>query len=502
MKKDRIALYRPLTQELLHPEVTYWDGEGSTKKNAAGSIMFTVDPSMLDERDVNGDRILDERKTLAVAIRPNGTIRQVGLVDDLEPRADGLTVSAGGFSMVIGQSGPWEGHQGYYVTMDALTLFRRVVEQAQNYPDSSLGIRVVGDTRSGTSVGTEGSARYQRARRDYNRYVSDLETWEGRLVARERILSQRQEAMFKAAGLKRVGRIHETDDGDNPPEDPGYEADSTLWIRKDKGELGRWGRAHRWRNGRWISQSQADSAVRGYRGYVSTRDRAKDEVDRLNYLMEPAKELMDEYEALHEGREEYGLYFWQNHDMSTVVEHLTEVGPFQYREEPTWDGDRLDLQLRVGAPTVGVRRHDIHLELGVNIEDIPVATTIGEVYTGVAVFGAGEGSEILSEQRSLNVKHAVRNIRTESDSDLINRTLVRNAANDLVEEVDREAGVGYSGFTVIHDEACPEGSFLVGDEFYVAGNLTGGRPMNRWVRVVEATYVFGSKKTRVEVEPA
>lgn len=499
--QDRIAFYRPLTQELLHPEVTYWGGNVTPELSAAGAITFTVSPDMLQERDAAGDPILEERKTKVVVVRPNGKIRQVGIVDDLEPRTNGVTVSAGGFSMIIGQSGPWEGHQGYYVTMDALALFRRVVEQAQSYPDSALGIRVVGDERSGTSVGTEGSARYQRARRDYNRHLSDLERWEGRLVARERTISQRQEAMFKAAGLKRVGRIHETDDGERPPDNPGYQADSTLWIRTDQGELGRWGRAYRWRNGRWISQSQADSAVRSYRGYLSTVQEAKDEVDRLNYLMEPAKELMDEYEALQEGREEYSLYFWQNPELASVVEHLTEIGPFQYREEAVWDGERIDMRLRVGSPTVGVRRRDIHLELGVNIEDIPVASTIGEVFTGVTVFGAGEGSEILSEQRSLNIKHAVRNILTESDSDLINKTMVRNAANELVEQVRQDAGVGFSGFTIIHDEACPEGSFDVGDEIYVAGKLTGGRPMDRWVRVIEASHNLGSNRTRVEVEP-
>lgn len=492
MTQDRIALYRPLTQELLHPEVTYWDGDGAPALSAAGSIQFTVSPDMLNVQDEQGDPILAERKTLVVVVRPNGEIRSVGIVDDLDAQPGGVVVSAGGPSMIIGQSGPWEGHQGYYVNMDALTLFRRVVSQVQEYPDSNLGMRVVGDMTAGTSVGTEGSARYQRARRDYNRYLGDLEKWEGRLLTRERILSQREEAMFRAAGLKRVGRVTVTD---QEPDDPGYEADSTLWIRESDG------RALRWRNGRWISQSQADDAVRRWQSYTGTRDRGKAEVDRLNYLMAPAKELMDEYEKLQEGREEYSLYFWQNHDLATVVDHLMEIGPFQYREEAVWDGERIDIRLRTGSPTVGVRRHDIHLELGTNIEDIPVAATIGEIYTGVTVFGAGEGSEMLSEQRTLRVKHAVRNILVDSDTELINKTLVRQAANELVEQVDREAAVGFSGFTIIHDEACPEGSFDVGDEIYVAGTLTGGKPMDRWVRVVEASHKFGSNRTRVEVEP-
>lgn len=491
MKTDRIAFYRPLTQELLHPEVTYWDGNVSPELSAAGAITFTVSPDMLQERDAAGDPILEERKTKVVVVRPNGKIRQVGIVDDLEPRTNGVTVSAGGFSMIIGQSGPWEGHQGYYVTMDALALFRRVVDQAQSYPDSALGIRVVGDERSGTSVGTEGSARYQRARSDFLRVQRQLDQAEAHLTNAERVLASRTERVFKAAYLKRVGTITQQE---REPDDPGFRADSTIWVNNA------W-RAHRWRDGQWVSQSQADSAVHAWRNGIGTRDRAKDRVDVLSYQVEPLQEEVEKYEELQEGREEYSLYFWQNPELASVVEHLTEIGPFQYREEAVWDGERIDMRLRVGSPTVGVRRRDIHLELGVNIEDIPVASTIGEIYTGVTVFGAGEGSEILSEQRSLNVKHAVRNILTESDSDLINKTMVRNAANELVEQVRQDAGVGFSGFTIIHDEACPEGSFDVGDEIYVAGKLTGGRPMDRWVRVIEASHNLGSNRTRVEVEP-
>src|SRR5699024_11957849 len=59
----------------------------------------------------DGSYFLDKRKTLVVVERANRTIRQVGLVDDLVPDDGWLQVSCGGFSMLAGQSGPWEGHR-------------------------------------------------------------------------------------------------------------------------------------------------------------------------------------------------------------------------------------------------------------------------------------------------------------------------------------------------------------------------------------------------------
>ena len=494
---ERISLYRPLTGELLHPELDVIEGADAQVLNGPGDIEFKVTPDWHEVTDDSGDPIFGKRKTLVVVERANGTIRQVGLVDELTLEEDHLTVSCGGYSMLAAQSGPWEGHQGYYVTMDPVTLFRRVWEQVQSYRNSDLGIRVTGSTSSGSSVGYAGSSRWRSAERSRNRLLPDLKKWEARLVTRERTLAQRKEAMFKAAGLKRVGNIHETENGDNPPDDPEWRADSTLWIRKDKGELGRWGRAHRWRNGRWVSQSQADHAVRRYRGYVSTVEAAKDEVDAIKYRLEPIEELLEKYED--EAKEEYSLYFWQNHDLGKVVEDLTAMGPFEFREEADWRNGDLDLQIRVGAPRVGVRRHELHLEMGVNILELP-AVEYGELYTGVALFGAGEGSEVLSEQRTWNPKHAVRSILTETDKDAHTRVLVRNRANALMNQVRANAGLGFTDLVIHHDEACPEGSFSVGDELFVAGELSSGEQFEGWVRVLEMSHQWGSNTTSIEVE--
>lgn len=497
---ERISLYRPLTLERLNPEIEVLSGSDTQVYNGAGDISFTVDPSWRKARAEDGERVFGLRKTLVVVERDNGSIRQVGLVDGLELTSNGFQVSCGGPSMIAAQSGPWEGHQGYYVSKDPVSLFRDVWKQVQSYKNSDLGIRVTGDKTSGSSVGDAGSARYQRARRDFNRYGPELDKWEKRLLTRERTLSQREERMFRAAGLKRVGSVSITDDGSNPPDDPGWKADSTLWIRKDGGELGRWGRAHRWRKGRWISQSQADSAVRGWRGYQSTVDMAKDEVDRLKHLMEPAKELMDKYEENHEGREEYSLYFWQNHDIGTVIEDLTELGPFEFREEATWGKDRKPiLSIRVGSPKVGVKRRNIHLELGVNIHDFPVLKP-GELFTGVTLFGAGEGSEVLSQQRSWNPKNAVRSILTETDKGAYTKKLTQSAANKALGGVRRQAQNEIQSFVVHHGKACPEGSFTVGDEILVKGTTTSQERINWWFRVLEASTEWGSGKTQVEVE--
>lgn len=498
---QNVVLVRATTGERLHSEVPVHPGDDTGKVSAPAAINFSVPSEWETKLAHDGSRMIEKGKTLVVVEAANRSIARVGLVDAVDPQANQLVVRAGGFSMTAGMSGPWEGHQGYYVSMDPVALFRRVWAQVQSYPNAIHGIRVTGDGSSGSTVGYPGSARWQAANRDYQRYKPQLNTWEGRLLTRERTLAQRKEAMFKAAGLKRVGDVIETDDGTKPPDDPGWKADSTLWIRKDQGELGRWGRAYRWRNGRWVSQSQADRAVRGYRGYVSTMEAAKDEVDRLKYLMDPAKELLEKYER--EAREEYGLYFWQNHNLGDVIEELMALGPFEYRERAAWvqdpDGnDRLDLMIEVGAPRVGVRREELHLEFGVNLQG-DVSREYGPTYTGVAQFGAGTGSEVLSEQRDWDPKHVVRNIMVDTDKDAYTRALTRSAANKLRARARGEAGLKFTNLTVHHDRACPVGSFEEGDTVRITGHLDGGITVDQLVRVMEAKSIWGKDQTEIEV---
>ena len=485
---ERIALVRPLSGLVVYPEVAAKSGSDTRTLSGPGDISFTVDPSWHNAMAEDGKPFFAKRGTLVVVERANRSIRQVGLVDDLSLTEDGLDVSCGGFSMVAGQSGPWEGHQGYYVTKDPVSLFRDVWAQVQSYKDANLGIRVTGATRSGSMVGDPGSARWQDASRELNRLKPQLDKAEAHLLNAERVLSARVERVFRAAYLKRVGTISQQE---NAPDDPGYKADSTIWVNNA------W-RAHVWKSGRWVSQSQADDAVYDWRNGVATKERAQAALEPLRYRVEPLQEAVDELES--EAKEEYSLYFWQNHDLNTVIEDLTALGPFEFREEAQWRGDDLDLMLRVGAPRVGVRREELHLELGVNVHEQPVME-YGETYTGVTVFGAGEGSEVLSAQRDLGLDGIVRRILVETDKDAHTKQLTRAAANKLADQARKDMGLGFTDLVIHHTNAVPEGSFDVGDEIPVTGTLSDGTVLTRWMRVLEATHEWGSNTTSVEVEP-
>lgn len=488
---ERVMLFRPLTGELLHPEVEWETGEYVQRLNEPGSIDLTLPISWRNMVDHHGRPMLEERKTLVVVGagegRNNMSIDQIGLVDSALPVGNRLQVSCGGLSMLPGQAGPWEGHQGYFVTMDVLRLFYRIIEWSQSYPDANVGLEVIGDTRTGTALGYPGSARWQNAQREFNRLKPQLDKAEAHLLNAERVLASRAERVFRAAYLKRVGTITQQE---NPPDDPGFKADSTIWVNNA------W-RAHRWRDGTWVSQSQADDAVHGWRNAVATRDRARDAVEPLKYQLEPIEEQLEEYED--EAKEEFSMYFWQNHSVQPTFEELMELGPFEYRETGTWRGERLIPQIEVRTPKIGVRRNNIRLEIDVNVLDYPPMER-GETYTGLTLFGAGEGSEILSTQRSWKVQDAVRNIHVEVDKEAHTKSLTRSAASKLERELRKAAGLGFTRLLIHHDRACPEGSFMVGDEIPVTGRLVDGTERTEWVRVLSASREMGSKKTEVEVE--
>jgi hypothetical protein len=148
-----------------------------------------------------------------------------------------------------------------------------------------------------------------------------------------------------------------------------------------------------------------------------------------------------------------------------------------------------------------VRRHELHLELGVNVHEQPVME-YGEVYTGVTVFGAGEGSEVLSAQRDLGLDGIVRRILVETDKDAHTKQLTRAAANKLAAQVRKDMGLGFTDLVIHHSpRLVPEGSFDVGDEIPITGTLSDGTKITRWMRVLDASYEWGSEKTTVEVEP-
>src|SRR5699024_12876386 len=113
------------------------------------------------------------------------------------------------------------------------------------------------------------------------KYENQLSTDERKLLAHERILAQRAEKVFKKVGLKRVGTITVSD---HEPDNPEWKADSTVWVKESTR------RAYRWRSGRWVSQSQADTAVRSWIRSRGTRDRGKDEADRSKYRREAYEE--------------------------------------------------------------------------------------------------------------------------------------------------------------------------------------------------------------------
>lgn len=492
---ERVVFIRALTGAVLHPEVEVVSGDVLRKLSQPGDISFSVPIEWHQWQARDGSYILDERKTLVVVEAANRQIRQVGLVDKLTPGADSLQVSCGGFSMLAGQSGPWEGQQGWYTVKDPVELFAAIWDQVQAYENSDLGIRVTGDSSSGSTVGQTGSARWQSAQQQYRALRPEVERWQARVLEHERVLTQRKERMFKALGLKRIGDVSVSG---NRPDDPGVKADSTIWVNENNRT------AYRWRSDHddWIAYSSANDITRAWLDYRRNLDVAKDRLSDAEYALEPAQELLEKYER--EAREEYSLYFWQNHDMGDVVEDLMALGPFEFREQAAWvkdeDGnDRLDLQLEVGAPKVGVRRPELHLEFGHNIQG-DVAREYGNVYTGIAQFGAGSGSEVLSEQRDWNPEHVVRNILTETDKDAYNRSLVRNAANKTRDRVQAETGLQFVSLTITHDQACPKGSFDVGDELQITGHLQDRTPVDQWVRVLTAKTSIGSDDTVIEVE--
>lgn len=481
----RIRLKRP-RGGWLHHDVEPLSGKDSLGVCEPCAVQFTLPAEWHGMVADDGHPVLMKGGTLVVVEGPEGPER-AAIVDGLSLSADHVTVAAGGFS-TLSRDIPWEGKDRVLVAEDPVRIFRDAWAQIQDHPLAALGIRVTGDSTSGGTTGKPASDRWYAAKREVDEVTRGLKVWEGRMLTRARLLEQRETELTRAAGLKRVGTILESD---NPPDDPGYKADSTVWVRESSG------RAHAWRDTRWVSQSQADPHVVRWRTAKNSHEVGKRYLDEAKYRSEPAQEALDELER--EAEEPFDLTLHSVHSLSATIKQLEALGPFEWIERVGWRGEDVSLALEVAAPSFSRRRDDLWFDLDHNIEEMPVVEA-GEAVTEVMVFGAGQGSETPVAQRSLEAGPIVRRMRVETDSDAYTQALTNAASNKLRDKVRRESRAGFKKLVVTNTKATPLHSFGVGDVIWIRGSYGDGTPVRRWTRITKIAREWGENNVTLEVE--
>ena len=177
------------------------------------------------------------------------------------------------------------------------------------------------------------------------------------------------------------------------------------------------------------------------------------------------------------------LSYWAVPDLGALIDQYAESTPYEYREETRWAGERsLEHRIRVGVPTLGVRRPNLRLVLRENVLAVPPVTEDGDDYASdVLIHGAGSGPTMVAASAG-RPTHWIRRVVTVADKALVtHQSAAARARAEVAARVSREE---IDSLTIRDHVNAPLTAFEVGDELlYLGADAT-----ERWVRVQDITY--------------
>ena len=194
------------------------------------------------------------------------------------------------------------------------------------------------------------------------------------------------------------------------------------------------------------------------------------------------------------------MNFYETLDLGEMADEMARTAPFDYRERMQYEQDgSVGLFIDIGYPRIGRRRDDLAFQLGVNVTEIPSRDLVEEGYaTEVVVLGAGEGREKVRGHAPRNRVGGLRRVVAIVDDTIRYDWQAQDRAR---EEQRRRSGIReISQLSVTDHEMAPVGSFDVGDEIRIVGDM-GWDQIDAWMRVVGITISPEDMSTmRIEVK--
>lgn len=235
-------------------------------------------------------------------------------------------------------------------------------------------------------------------------------------------------------------------------------------------------------------QSQPDGDIDVVVDNLSTPIRVGTEPEDVNFTTDAGEEV-----SFVAGP--FRLARWATDDLGNTINSLLEETPLQYREQSRWiDDDTVETKLEFGYPTLGIRRHDITFEIGVNVTSPPEPVET-EYATEILQTGAGEGvkrTAVHLTRFSRGIRRAVARADTSIDSNV----QATRAARPVLSKLTGEPTV--DTLELVNHEWAIFGTFDPLDEVRLIGSTTW-RDFDTWVRIREIEYnTTGKAIIRVE----
>lgn len=387
-----------------------------------------------------GSTILRRWKTTVYAVSPADTIFAGGVLADYSIDDDVLSLDVTGLTTVLVDQ-PYDGNL-IRSMIDPFDIVRDVWDHIQLQPGGNVGM-VVDSGSSGVLVGTPTATEAP------------------------------EEAQAAKLMLDRL-----TGDGDTFV--------NTAWT---------------WDGAPEIMAKWAPALQREYAGDITDVPKVISFLE--NYVAAHPADTIDSASQDLDGTGPVKINWWSSANLGEVIDSLAGSTPFDYLEEHDWDGENLTHRLRLGCPSIGVRRTDTRFVLGQNVRKIPTETYDGDdVVTEIWVLGAGEGRTRVRGIARINPVDSIRRVRVIQDKSCITDAQAQERARIELDAYQPDIpGAGITELLVDQTEESEFGTYDVGDEVIYSGDHQWG-DIAVWVKILKMTALPESGQVLVTVQRA
>lgn len=459
--------------------------------SAVGSMSVKITADDASQNASDGEPLYQEWGTL-LTVEEDGQIRFRGIVTDVEYAGAGWNLTVSSMSTIL-YGCPYDGEPYYGAEVDPADIVRKLVAHAQSFPDSDVGLTVVGSTR--VRVGSFSTQRRIEAVDFYNEKVADYKAENKKLQALRKVVA----ATRKTAANQRTNRAGASRDL--------TAAKKTLTAAKTALTA-----AKKTKDPAKITAAQnavtaAQGNVNDLQAALDSRDSNIDvtaarikaqqaDVDAQADIVATMKDRKDKASELKSAAQQaesddggaYALEWWDAPDCGRLIDDLAKAAPFDWVEEHYWDGDEPRTRIRVAYPRTGRRLSgdtDPSFQQGINITVQLEPKASGDDFANT-VFGIGAGEGAGSIRRLISKRNGrLRRVATLQSKDVKSK---QEMVNRLQAELNaRQETLAVDAITVAAHENSPRGSYSLGDDIYVQGRVPHYGKFKLWHRIIGIT---------------
>ena len=503
---ERVIIQRASTGEVLSYDYRGLTlGAPTRQLSGVGSMPVTVAASDGKTVASDGKPLLDKWGTI-VTIDDDGQIRFRGIVTDLAYTGPEWKLTLSALPTVL-YGCPYDDDAYYGAEVDPADIVRKLVAHVQSFPDSDLGITVVGSTA--VKVGSFSTQRRIEAEDYYDEKVRDYTAENRELQALKKIVA----ATRKTAASQRSTRAGSSKDLSaakkalTAAKRAQTAAESALKAAQKTKDPAKIAAAQAELTAAKADVTSATGTVKARQDALDGRDdtltatnaRIKAEqaaVDAQAAIVKTMKERKDKASELKSAAQQqesadggaYALEAWEAQDCGRLIDDLAKDAPFDWVEEHYWSGDVPKTRIRIAYPRTGRRIEGDGaptFQQGMNIAvRLEPGADGGDFANTMFGIGAGEGARSI---RRLITKRdgRIRRVATVQSKDI-------KSKQDMVTRLQRalvahQNTLAVDSIVVTEHVNSPRGSYALGDDIYVQGKVPHYGDFGLWHRIVGIT---------------